>query len=171
MTNKPVKRNHYMLLLFPLCFDVKFLKLSAHVPHMCKTYLHRWLRVCLDIPQSHPLRKILMLNNPFTPWNNEGEITSYSSRLVMRINNVIELSGVKFSLKSYAWSQNQTCTQCKIDLPNTKFNYHNRLSYLYFEIKKFSCKNKVFFLKYTNILFIQYQARLRKCKKLSFIFL
>lgn len=91
-----------MLLLFPLCFDVKFLKLSAHVPHMCKTYLHRWLQVCLDIPQSHPMRKILMLNNPFTPWNNEGEITSYSSRLIMRINNVIELSGVKFSLKSYA---------------------------------------------------------------------
>lgn len=76
-----------MLLLFPLCFDVKFLKFSAHVPRMCKTYLHRWLQVCLDIPQSHPMRKILMLNNPFTPWNNEGEITSNSSRPVIRINN------------------------------------------------------------------------------------
>ena len=29
---------------------------------------------------------------------------------------VIELSGVQFGLKSYAWFQNQTSTLCKFDL-------------------------------------------------------
>ena len=47
---------------------------------------------------------------------------------------VIELSGVQFGLKSYAWFQNRTSAQCEFDLKSqvwfqtklhsTQFNYH-----------------------------------------------
>ena len=54
---------------------------------------------------------------------------------------VIELSGVQFGLKSYAWFQNQTGVQCKFDLKSqvrfqTKIAWYKvqPLCYIHFEI-------------------------------------
>ena len=55
---------------------------------------------------------------------------------------VIELSGVQFGLKSYAWFQNQTSMQCELNLKSqvwfqTKIAQHEvqlPLYYIHFEI-------------------------------------
>ena len=61
---------------------------------------------------------------------------------------VIELSGVQFGLKSYAWFQNQTSAQREFDLKSqvwfqTKIARHEvqlPLNYIHFEITEYHCQ-------------------------------
>ena len=76
---------------------------------------------------------------------------------------VIELSGVQFGLKSYAWFQNWTSAQREFDLKSqvrfqTKIARHEvqlPLYYIHFEIAQIQD------LVSSNILFIQYWAGLK----------
>ena len=62
---------------------------------------------------------------------------------------VIELSGVTFVLKSYAWFQNQMSVQCEFDLKSqvwfhAKIAWHEvqlPLYYIHFEIAQFNSLN------------------------------
>ena len=76
---------------------------------------------------------------------------------------VIELSGVQFGLKLYAWFQNQTSTQCEFDLKSqvwfqTKIAWHEvqlPLYYIHFEIPQIQD------LVSSNILLMKYWADLK----------
>ena len=76
---------------------------------------------------------------------------------------VIELSGVQFGLKSYAWFQNQTSMQCELNLKSqvwfqTKIAQHEvqlPLYYIHFEIAQIQD------LVSSNILLMQYWAGLK----------
>ena len=76
---------------------------------------------------------------------------------------VIELSGVQFVLKSYAWFQTQTSAQCEFDLKSqvwfqTKIAWHEvqwPLYYIYFEITQIQD------LVSSNILLLQHWAGLK----------
>ena len=76
---------------------------------------------------------------------------------------VIELSGVQFVLKSYAWFQTQTSMQHEFDLKSqvwfqTKIAWHEvqwPLYYIYFEITQIQD------LVSSNILLLQYWASLK----------
>ena len=75
---------------------------------------------------------------------------------------VIELSGVQFGLKSYAWFQNQTGAQREFDLKSqvrfqTKIAWHEvqLLCYIHFEITQIQD------LIHSNILLMQYWAGLK----------
>ena len=80
----------------------------------------------------------------------------------LKLIMVIELSGVQFGLKSYAWLQNQTGVQRKFDLKSqvrfqTKIAWYKvqPLCYIHFEITQIQD------LIHSNILLMQYWASLK----------